>query len=110
MGALAPFSTMETRRQSVDVKEAVRTAKSYLVDLFEDEQITNVGLEEVVFDEASSTWKITIGFSRSWDLKGPLSVAMAGASPDRSYKILTINSATGQVESLRDRVLWAAEG
>ena len=93
----------------MDVKDAVRTAKAYLADLFEDEQITNVGLEEVVFDEASSVWKITVGFSRSWDLKGPLSVAMAGASPDRSYKVLCINSTTGEVESLRDRVLWAAE-
>ena len=93
----------------MDVKDAVRTAKAYLVDLFQDEQITNVGLEEVVFDEASATWRITIGFSRSWDLKGPLSVTMAGASPDRSYKMLSINDATGKVESLRDRVLWAAE-
>ena len=93
----------------MDVKDAVRTAKAYLVDLFADEQITNVGLEEVVFDEASATWRITIGFSRSWDLKGPLSVTMAGASPDRSYKMLSINDATGKVESLRDRVLWAAE-
>ena len=93
----------------MDVKEAVRTAKAYLIDLFEDEHITNVGLEEVVFDEASAAWKITIGFSRSWDLKGPLSVTMAGASPDRSYKMLSINDATGKVESLRDRVLWAAE-
>ena len=93
----------------MDVKEVVRSAKAYLVDLFQDEQITNVGLEEVVFDEASALWKITIGFSRSWDLKGPLSVAMAGASPDRSYKVLSISDATGKVESLRDRVLWAAE-
>ena len=93
----------------MDVKEAVRTAKAYLVDLFEDEQITNVGLEEVLFDEESAVWRITIGFSRSWDLKGPLSVTMAGASPDRSYKMLSISDATGKVESLRDRVLWAAE-
>lgn len=94
----------------MDVKEAVRTAKAYLIDLFEDEQITNVGLEEVLFDEESAVWRITIGFSRSWDLKGPLSVTMAGASPDRSYKMLSISDATGKVESLRDRVLWAAEG
>ena len=93
----------------MDVKDAVRTAKAYLVDLFEDEQITNVGLEEVLFDEESAVWRITIGFSRSWDLKGPLSVTMAGASPDRSYKMLSISDATGKVESLRDRVLWAAE-
>ena len=33
----------------MDVKEAARTAKKYLVDLLSEEQITNVGIEEVEF-------------------------------------------------------------
>ena len=48
----------------MDVKEAVRIAKEYLGDLFEAEQITNVGLEEVVFEDASNSWKVTLGFFR----------------------------------------------
>ena len=51
----------------MDVKEAVRTAKDYLTDLFVDEEVVNIGLEEVVFDDATNRWSITIGFSRPWD-------------------------------------------
>ena len=36
---------------SLDVKEAVQTAKDYLAYLFVDEDITDTGLEEVEFDE-----------------------------------------------------------
>ena len=46
----------------MDVKEAVKTAKEYLTDLYQGEEITNVGLEEVVFEDRSNSWKITIGF------------------------------------------------
>ena len=34
----------------MDVRDATRTAKEYLVDLFDGEEIMHVGLEEVVFD------------------------------------------------------------
>ena len=51
------------------VKDAARMAKTYLTDLFADEQIMNVGLEEVEFDGMKSAWRITIGFSRPWDQK-----------------------------------------
>ena len=34
----------------MEVKQAVTMAKRYVIDLFEAEQITNVGLEEVEFD------------------------------------------------------------
>ena len=37
----------------MDVKEAVRTAKEYLAEIFADEGIANVGLEEVVFNDAA---------------------------------------------------------
>ena len=47
----------------MDVKTASLMAKKYLIDLFEDEGISNVGLEEVEFDELSNSWRITIGFS-----------------------------------------------
>ena len=51
----------------MEVKQAVTMAKRYVIDLFEAEQITNVGLEEIEFDEMSNCWKVTIGFSRPWD-------------------------------------------
>ena len=89
----------------MDVKEAVQTAKEYLADLFEAEQITNVGLEEIVFDDTSNSWKITIGFSRPWDHKNNLVGTLGDGLPERSYKVVSINGDSGKVESLVDRVL-----
>ena len=50
----------------MDVKEAVQTAKNYIAELFTDETIADVGLEEVEFNDASNNWEVTIGFSRPW--------------------------------------------
>ena len=89
----------------MDVKEAARTAKNYLVSLYDDEEIMNVGLEEVVFEETSNRWRITIGFSRHWDQKGILTTALGEGRPARSYKVLCIDDVDSQVKSLTDRVL-----
>lgn len=35
----------------IDVKEAVEIARQYANELYEDEDIKHLGLEEVVFDE-----------------------------------------------------------
>ena len=64
----------------MDVRDATRTAKEYLVDLFDGEEIMHVGLEEVVFDETSNRWGITIGFSRPW---GPHRTANCPGRRDR---------------------------
>ena len=93
----------------MDVKDAVKTAKEYLADLYEGEQITDVGLEEVVFEDLSNHWKITIGFSRPWDQKSTLRVTLGDGLPARSYKVLSINDDSGKVESLTDRILNTVE-
>lgn len=51
----------------MDVKEVVESAKHYIMDIYQEEKITNVGLEEVDFDEKNNVWFVTIGFSRPWD-------------------------------------------
>ena len=89
----------------MDVRQAARTAREYVAELFADEHITNVGLEEVVFEEVSNDWKITIGFSRPWDHNKALVTALAGARSERSYKVIRINDDNGRVVSLTDRVL-----
>ncbi len=97
------------------VKEAVRTAKEYVADLFIEEELVNVGLEEVEFDDASNRWTITIGFSRPWDRAGKttqrenvFSTRNEATPRPRSYKVLRINDESGQIESLTDRFLKAS--
>src|SRR5690606_20179899 len=46
---------------AVEVQEAIRRAKEYVLDVFRDEEPTNVGLEEVEFDDRDNVWNVTIG-------------------------------------------------
>ena len=91
----------------MEVKEAVGTAKEYVADLFADEMITHVGLEEVVFDEVSGDWKVTIGFTPSWShASATLSSVVGLVRNNRSYKVVRIKDRDGRVISLTDRLLF----
>ena len=87
----------------MDAREAVHKAKKYLSDIYSDEELFNVGLEEVDFD--GMTWRITLGFSRSWDRNSSPIPALGGSRLARSYKVLRIDGETGEVRSLKDRIL-----
>ena len=89
----------------MDVNEAVSLAKQRVAELFAVEGVSNIGLEEVEFDEVDNTWSITIGFSRSWDHQpyySPLN-AISGQPPrpTRSYKDVRISDPDGKVISIK---------
>jgi hypothetical protein len=69
----------------MNVKEAVTLAKKEVVELFGEEGVENVGLEEVEYDDTRELWHITIGFSRPWDRQ-----YIAGLTTEarRSYKVV----------------------
>ena len=48
-------------------KEVIALAKSYVTDVYEGEAITNLGLEEIAFDDQSKLWNIRLAFSRPWN-------------------------------------------
>lgn len=87
----------------ISVKEAVKLAFDYVQELFQGEQLTDLGLEEVEYDDASPSWLVTVGFSRPWDAINGSFAAIAGLSraKSRSFKVVKIKG--GQVVSLRDR-------
>ena len=93
----------------MEVKEAVRVAKEYVNDIFSEETISDLGLEEVDFDHASHEWRITLGFSRPWSGK---QVAQGGGGftlippprlAGRVYKVVRIDDERGRVASLKNR-------
>ena len=86
----------------MNVQEAVSIAKSYLTGLYLGEEISHVGLEEVEFDEGSRTWSVTLGFNRPWD-QHPID-ALSRLN-GRSYKVLRIDERSGEVKSLKDRII-----
>jgi len=91
----------------MDVVEAVSTAKRHIVKVFEDEKISNLGLEEAFFDENQNVWHITLGFSRPWDNLLPQSALQAAltqtsAELKRLYKTVEIYEKDNKVLSVKN--------
>ena len=84
----------------MDVKEAAQVAKAYVRELFMDEGISDLGLEEIECE--GEYWRITIGFSRPWDHNIG---SVLGGKKYRAYKIVEITDETGSVLSVKDRIL-----
>ena len=89
----------------MDVKQAVKIAKTHVADLFADEEIEDIGLEEVEFDDSLDGWIVTVGFSRPWDQKNVLTAALGEGQSGRSYKVLHIAGKDGRMVSMRDHYL-----
>ena len=91
----------------MDVKEAIAAAKNYINEVYADEQVTNLGLEEVEHGLGGTNWVITLGFSRPWNTprtraQEVLENLGAVTSLKRSYKVITIAD-DGTVLSMRNR-------
>jgi hypothetical protein len=91
----------------MDVKEAIAAAKKYLNEVYAEEQVTNLGLEEVETPLAANNWVITLSFSRPWNTprtraQEVLENLGAVSSLKRSYKVITMAD-DGTVLSMRDR-------
>ena len=86
----------------MNVKQAVAYAKAHILELFADENLTNVGLEEVQYEDESGEWVVTIGFSRPWDEPRNTMAALAVA-PRRAYKVVRISNTSNQVLSVKSR-------
>ena len=85
----------------MEAKEAVQAAKNYVADLFADERLVDLGLEEVEMGQ-DGCWRITVGFSRAWD-RSVHSVLSGNGT--RSYKVLRVSDSDGRVLSVKDRML-----
>lgn len=96
----------------MDAREVVRLAKDYVKDIFAEEQITNVGLEEIKFDDDQNCWEITVGFSRPWDyyarnlfenIHYPLDAQRRPKT--RSFKVVNIDDSNAKILSVRNHDL-----
>ena len=77
-------------------------ARSYVGEIFKDEPIADIGLEEVEYDV--DHWKITIGFNRIWKVQPPgLAGMLSSSSFQRSFKIVTISDDDGKLVSIKNR-------
>jgi hypothetical protein len=94
----------------IEVKDAIKIAKDYVAEVFADEGVFNIGLEEI--EHGGDVWEVTVGFSRKWD-KPPRSpfAGITGLTADdddraiaRTYKVVEVAADSGIVIQLRNRV------
>ena len=94
----------------MQVKDVVAMAVDHIRELFEHEQLSNLGLEEVEFDPDQEAWIVTVGFSRPWDYpqKTALGDLVAGKAmqPKRSFKVVRISDKGQEVLSVKN---WIAD-
>ena len=90
----------------MNVKEVVKHAIEHINDLFKDENISNLGLEEVEFDSEIGEWVVTVGFSRPWDYpQGSLALLSSDGKVNRSYKVVIVKDISGEVISVKNRTV-----
>ncbi|MGB5685753.1 MAG: hypothetical protein WBM35_08075 [Candidatus Electrothrix sp.] len=88
----------------MDVRDAVKKAIEYVVEIFQAEKPENIGLEEVFLNEDENVWEITVGFSRPWDHPAQTVLAtLQSLNPKRQYKVIKINNETEKVASIKIR-------
>lgn len=98
----APAQDGATGRRGtiVDVKQAIAAAKAYANHVFSDENVANVGVEEV--EKEDGIWRITLGLSRPWHEAGAASLFDPRA-PQRTYHVFSVSDQTGEVSGFRLR-------
>jgi hypothetical protein len=89
----------------MEVKDAVRAAKDWVLDVMKDETPVNLGLEEVEFDDEAKLWKITLGFSRPWNATRSALSSLTGEVPQRrAYRTFLVNDRDGSVRGMTRKV------
>ena len=100
----------------IDVKQAAKAAAEYFVDLYADQQFSDILLEEVEYDNGDN-WLITIGYSppltimeevlEEVKVKNPLIPLsdLPTFTRERKYKIFRIDTRTGKVLSMKIRTV-----
>ncbi len=98
----------------MEVKEAVKAALEYAAEAFSEGELSNLGLEEVVYDDSEKTWRVTVGFSRPWDYPQGVMGALVGRPAvgrpvRRTYKVVEIRDSDGVATAIRMREVGGDE-
>ena len=95
---------MENQEQ-ISMKQAVAIATITIQELYLEESLEDLLLEEVLLDSSSrgEEWKVTLGFARPYssEIPGPMRGLVPQAKP-RDYKRLLIDAHTGEVRGMLD--------
>lgn len=89
----------------VDAKGAVKAAMNYVREMYADDEISDLLLEEVEPSKTHGTWLVTVSFYRPKTeyATGTLGQILGGSPSKRSYKVLSVDKATGTIHSMKMR-------
>lgn len=86
------------------LREVVRIAKEYICEIYSDDKIGQIRLEELTIEPEDDLWLVTIGFGHR--IKNPLLPPLAETVyGDRQYKVVHIKRDNGEVVAMTDRML-----
>jgi hypothetical protein len=94
---------VDTQSHSVPVKTAVSNAMNFVFDLYADERIEDILVEEVEFSELANQWLITIGFTITKVKDNSSSLILPEREIARKYKIVYIDAQSGKPISMKIR-------
>lgn len=88
-------------------KEIIAVAKQWLAEQYVGEDIKDIGLEEVAYE--NKTWKITLSFYRSRPsiptgfatIISPQDISRFG----NAMKVVSVSDETGEIIGMQDRIL-----
>lgn len=98
---------------SITIKEAVKTAKEKIKELYEDDSPQALALEEIelVEEGARKLWSVTLGFHRNKSVKA-INTTMLGdlykpsqQVENRVYKTILIDANTGEFIKMEMRII-----
>jgi hypothetical protein len=90
----------------MDVKDAVKAAKHWVLEVMDDERPVNVGLEEVDYNDEKRIWNITLGFSRAWNSpRGALASISGDVLQKRAYRTIIVDDRDGVVKGMRRKAV-----
>lgn len=94
---------------SLDMKAAVQTAREQAAQLFAEESLPNLALEEIEFDEEKQHWLVTLGFDSPNRVKRKTTGSSLFPSIEeeiqREYKVFRLDSNDGHLISMSIRSL-----
>lgn len=88
------------------VDEAVAKAKAFIREVFADEEVSQIRLEEVEFDDNENVWLVTLGLMRPVVNRLDRLPSFVSESPlKRSYKVVKVADEGGAIPSVKIREL-----
>jgi hypothetical protein len=87
----------------IGIKQAVATAYDFLQDIYEEQNISDVMLEEIDSSHDDKYWLVTLGFNREQPSVTPLQALSLQKNMGRVYKVIKVDKKKGKSVSMHIR-------